>query len=178
MSDRISSRHHRAEYTCEWATEHLTDFARSKDHVLLITGKEHSGKSVLAGWIADRMRNTKGRLAHEVVSFSIDAALKDQMTPLAVLQGLVLQVFDTNVGDLSLFRAIVSAQRASKAGRPTSEVEDALWGALDAGFRESGKLMIVVDGIDQFGESTSLQFLERLQTICSKHEPIKAVALS
>jgi hypothetical protein len=178
MSDRISSRHHRVEFTCEWATERLTDFARGKDDVLLITGQEYSGKSVLSGWIADRMRNSKGRLAHEVITFSIDSALKDQMSPLAVLQGLLLQVFDRNIGDLSLFREIVSAQRASEAGRPTSEVEDGLWAALDTGLSHSDKLMIVVDGIDQFGEVASLQFLERLKKVCSKHEPIKAVALS
>jgi hypothetical protein len=178
MADRISSRHHRAEFTCEWATERLTDFARSRDDVLLITGKEYSGKSVLAGWIADRMRNTRGRLAHEIISFSIDAGIRDQMTPLAVLRGLVLQVFDRNIGDLSLFKAIVSAQRSSEAGRPLSEVEDALWAALDSGVSQSGKLMIVVDGIDQFGEVLSLQFLERLQKICSKHEQTKAIALT
>lgn len=178
MLDRISSRHHRAEFTCEWATERLTDFARHKDHVLLITGKEYSGKSVLSGRIADRMRNAKGRLAHEVISFSIDSALKDQTSPLAVLQGLLLQVFDRKVGDLSLFKAIISAQRLSTAGRPTSEVENALWAALDTGLSESGKLMLVVDGIDQFGEVASVEFLERLQKICSKHEQIKAVVLS
>ena len=177
MSDRISSRYYRAEFTCEWAAERLIDFARSRDDVLLITGKEYSGKSVLAGWIADRMRNTRGRLAHEIISFSIDAGIRDQMSPLAVLQGLVLQVFDRNIGDLSLFRAILSAQSASEAGRPPAEVEDALWAALDKGLSESGKLMILVDGIDQFGEIVSLQFLERLQKICSSHQPIKAVAL-
>lgn len=178
MSDRISSRHHRAEFTCEWAAERLTDFARSRDNILLITGKEYSGKSVLSGWIVDRMRNTKGRLAHEVISFSVDSALKDQMSPLAVLHGLLLQVFDKNVGDLPLYKAIVSSQRASAAGRSTSEVEDALWAALDTGLSKSGKLMVVVDGIDQLGEVASLKFLERLEKICSTHEPIKAIALS
>ena len=178
MSDRISSRHHRAEFTCEWAAERLTDFARSRDNVLLITGKEYSGKSVLAGWIADRIRNTKGRLAHEIVSFSIDSGIKDHTSPLAVLQGLVLQIFDKDVGNLSLFKAIVSAQGTSTAGRPASEVEDAFWAALDTGLSKSGKLMIVVDGIDQFGENASIQFLERLQKICSTHESVKAVVLS
>jgi hypothetical protein len=57
-------------------------------------------------------------------------------------------------------------------------VEDGLWAALDTGLSHSDKLMIVVDGIDQFGEVASLQFLERLKKVCSKHEPIKAVALS
>ena len=85
------------------------------------------------------------------------------MSPLAVLQGLLLQVFDKNIGELALYKAIVSSQRASAAGRSTSEVEDALWAALDIALSNSGKLMVVVDGMDQFGEVESHKFLEHLE---------------
>ena len=51
-SGRISSRHNRAELTCEWASKRLSDLARGKNGLTLLTGKEYCGKSVLAGWIA------------------------------------------------------------------------------------------------------------------------------
>ena len=41
ISGRVSSRHQRAEYTCEWATKQLNDFARSHDGFLVITGKQY-----------------------------------------------------------------------------------------------------------------------------------------
>lgn len=178
MSDRISSRHRRAEYTCEWASKRLTDFARSKDDVLLVTGKECSGKSVLAGWLVDRMRNTKGRLAHEVISLSIDAALKEHISSLAVAKALVLQVFDRDVGDTSLYKRVNDAVELSTAGRPSTEVEDALWSALETALSKSGQVMLIVDGIDTLGETTSIQCLERIQRLSSNHPSVKSIVLS
>jgi hypothetical protein len=176
MSDRISSRHHRAEYTCEWAGKRLADFARSKDDAILVTGKEYCGKSVLAGWFVDRMRNTKGRLAHDVVFFSVDTALKEQMTSVAVVKSLVLQVFEKNAGNTALYKTIMSAVAMSDAGRPVHDVEDALWSALDVAMAQSQPTMFIVDGIDSVGQDSDI--LERIQRLASTNTAVKAIALS
>lgn len=176
MSDRISSRHQRAEYTCEWAGKRFADFARSKDDAMLVTGKEYSGKSVLAGWFVDRMRATKGRLAHDVVFFSVDTALKEQMTSLAVVKALVLQVFDKDVGNIAFYKAIMSAVAVSDAGRPVHDVENALWAALDVAMAKSQPTMFIVDGIDSVGQDSDI--LERIQRLASSNESVKAIALS
>jgi hypothetical protein len=166
LHDRISSRHYRAEYTCEWATKRLADFVRSKDDVLLVTGKEYSGKSVLAGWLVDHIRNTKGRHGHESISFSIDTTLKEQLSSLALVMALVLQVFDKDLGDSALYEAVKSAMKLSTAGRSASEVEEALWSALDVAMTYSGPIILVIDGLDSLGESMSA-VLERIQKLSS-----------
>lgn len=166
LSGRISSRHHRAEYTCEWASKRLMEFIRSKDDVLLVTGKEYSGKSVLAGWLVDHIRNTKGRHGNEVISFSIDTTMKEQMSSLAMVKALVLQVFDEVLGDTALYEALKNAMRLSTDGRSAAEIEEALWSALDVATTSSRPMILVVDGLNYLGESSS-GVLERIQLLSS-----------
>ena len=70
-SDRMGTRGVRDEYTCEWFQTHLLDFVRSKDHVLAIDGKPGSGKSVLAGWILERLQRPLGRKSYNTITYII-----------------------------------------------------------------------------------------------------------
>lgn len=142
------------------------EFIRSKDDVLLVTGKEYSGKSVLAGWLVDHIRNTKGRHGNEVISFSIDTTMKEQMSSLAMVKALVLQVFDEVLGDTALYEALKNAMRLSTDGRSAAEIEEALWSALDVATTSSRPMILVVDGLNYLGESSS-GVLERIQLLSS-----------
>ena len=96
-----------------------------------------------------------------------------------------MQLLEKNVGDTSLFKALVKVYDLSRTKNvPISKIEDALWKALDVGFDQfdgSGKdhLMIVIDGVDAVKSSEGIQtFLHQLGLFTSKHSGLQAVTLS
>ena len=60
-TDTMNSRGAREEYTCEWFQSYLVDFSRSSDDMFLITGDSGSGKSILSGWIVERLEGALGK---------------------------------------------------------------------------------------------------------------------
>lgn len=71
LGNRKSANSRRDEYTCEWFQRPLLDFSRSSDHVLNITGPSGSGKSVLSGWIVERLQRPLGKKTHETLYLTI-----------------------------------------------------------------------------------------------------------
>lgn len=61
----------REEYTCEWFQSHLLAFTRSKNSTLIINGPPGCGKSVLAGWVVERLQRPLGRKSYMTLSCSI-----------------------------------------------------------------------------------------------------------
>ncbi|KAK5100290.1 hypothetical protein LTR70_001723 [Exophiala xenobiotica] len=178
MSGRISSRHRRAEFTCEWATKRVNDFARGKNSLLVLSGKEYSGKSVLAGWIAERISNTRGRLGHDVIFFDVDPALKEQVHPVSIAKGVALQAFDRLVGDEQFYRALCSVIHADTEGKRPHELAELLWVALDKALSKLDKTMLIVDGCEVLGEDEQYSLLNRLAGLTSKHTNLKTIAVS
>jgi hypothetical protein len=60
-----------AEFTCMWFQKTLTKFINGNDRFFLITGQTGSGKSVLAGSIAERLQRPVGRKSYDTVFCSI-----------------------------------------------------------------------------------------------------------
>ena len=72
LSDRLAAKSHRAEYSCEWFQRHLLDFSRSHDKdILEITAPAGCGKSVLSGWIVDRLQRPLGKKQYQTLSYNI-----------------------------------------------------------------------------------------------------------
>ena len=71
LNDRLTARSRRNEYTCEWFQRQLLDFSRSNDDVLAVVGPTGCGKSVLAGWIVERLQRPLGRKTYETLSYTI-----------------------------------------------------------------------------------------------------------
>jgi Cdc6-like AAA superfamily ATPase len=71
LRNRREALKHRAEYTCEWFQRHLLDFSRGKKNVLLVTGPEGCGKSVLSGWIVERLQRPLAKKNFVTLSYSI-----------------------------------------------------------------------------------------------------------
>jgi hypothetical protein len=65
-------------------------------------------------------------------------------------------------------------------GAPITQVEDALWKALEGGLRADRYQTIVIDGIDQLkgGEADGMRLLDRLHSIVSKHGKTKCIIFS
>ncbi|KAL8811713.1 MAG: hypothetical protein Q9200_001576 [Gallowayella weberi] len=61
----------REEFTCEWFQSHLLAFTRSQDKVLSLQGSAGCGKSVLAGWIVERLQRPLGRKVYDTISCTI-----------------------------------------------------------------------------------------------------------
>lgn len=61
----------REEYTCEWFQSHILAFTRSKKDALAINGPIGCGKSVLAGWLVERLQRPLGRKSYMTLFCSI-----------------------------------------------------------------------------------------------------------
>ena len=74
LDDRLAARAQRDEYTCEWFQRHLLDFSRSKDKTILsVVGPAGCGKTVLSGWIIERLQRSLGKKSHETLAFTFGA---------------------------------------------------------------------------------------------------------
>jgi ABC-type lipoprotein export system ATPase subunit len=59
----------------------LLDFSRSTEDVLAITGPSGSGKSILAGWIVERLQKPLDKKMYETLSSTI--GMLEELKPLA-----------------------------------------------------------------------------------------------
>ena len=66
----------RADFTCEWFDRHLADFTRSGKELLLVTGKQSTGKTVLSEFCVERLQSITGRRASEVLTYTIGEILR------------------------------------------------------------------------------------------------------
>lgn len=110
----------------------------------------------------------------------IDTDLKTELTTTSVVKGLLLQVLQLSVGDNALYKALTHAYELSIHGKPSPEVENALWQAFELGLRSDRNHTIVLDGLDRLkgGEGDMLAILERVQKIATKNSKTKCVAFS
>ncbi|CZR69374.1 uncharacterized protein PAC_19274 [Phialocephala subalpina] len=180
LTMRRNVRKTRADFTCEWFDRHLADFMRGGKEIMIVSGKPRSGKTFLAGWTVERLQTLSGRRASEVVSHIIDPDLKTELTTMSVVKGLLLQMLQLNVGDSDLYKSLAHAYELSKKGGTTSQIENALWTALQAGLASGRNHSIVIDGIDQLknGESDVTKLLGQLDSIVAKQSKTKVILFS
>ncbi|KAH0563240.1 hypothetical protein GP486_002195 [Trichoglossum hirsutum] len=199
LNDRLGTRTARHELTCEWFASSLSDFQQGKEDVLLVTGKSGSGKSVLTGWILERLKRTPGRSKpQEAISFtigqythpspqsahtelSIDGSLRSQRSSLSVVKGLLLQLLEKNAGDLVLYKIVSAVYERTERQNVTEDLEPAIWNALNSALKSNRRnLMIVIDGLDQLsgGDTEALRLCERLHSIAKAHDGVKCILIS
>lgn len=96
------------------------------------------------------------------------------------MKGLLLQILQLSVGDNEFYKSLARAYELSVKGGTSSQVEGALWKALQRGLRSDRKQTIVIDGIDLLngGEADTLGLLEQLNSIVSKNSMTKCVVFS
>ena len=71
LKDDESAHSRREEFTCEWFQSHLLSFSRSKHDTLAIHGPVGCGKSVLSGWIVERLQRPVGKKAYVTISCTL-----------------------------------------------------------------------------------------------------------
>ncbi|KAI9641201.1 hypothetical protein NHQ30_010001 [Ciborinia camelliae] len=170
----------RADFTCEWFDRPLGEFLRNGKNLFMVTGSAGSGKSVLSEWVVERLQAFKGRRTTEVIRYTIDGALKTELSTLSVVKGLLLQMLQLSAGDKALYKELFHAYELHIQGNSNTKVEDSLWAALGQSFRTDRGQTIVIDGFDQVygGESNGFVLLERLRTIVTKHQNTKCIVFS
>lgn len=92
----------------------------------------------------------------------------------------MLQSLEHNVGNISLYKLLTSALEISAGGQNESDIEEALWKALDEALKTDENSMLILDGLDQItgSEATRTQFLERLHNTCVRQSTIKCIVLT
>ncbi|KAL9029307.1 MAG: hypothetical protein Q9196_002433 [Gyalolechia fulgens] len=172
----------RAEFTCEWFQSHLLAFTRSQNDILAIHGPAGCGKSVLAGWIVERLQRPLGKKTHDTLSCTIEPDMTEEATSLAVVKRLLLQLLEKNVGDKNLYHGLVEA-RQHATSKDVESLEKSLWKCIDTGldqYHGTECLMIVVDGWDELegGQQHITRTVDQLASIASKHGNVQAILSS
>lgn len=181
ISNRLSSGVHRAEFTCEWFSSHVTNFTRNRNKVFLITGGPSSGKTVLSRWIVEKLQGSMDQDPYDVISYFVDTNAKYTTSPLSLIKSLLLQILDRKVGHQQLVLKIQDVMEMSAKGRTALDIEQALWEALDLALTNE-KIIILIDGLDQIsgariGNPAILDTLHKI-TSASNRTHVKAIVLS
>lgn len=114
----------------------------------------------------------------------IEADIPGKTGSISIAKNLILQLLESNVGNVALFNALVKVHEMSLDSREASQLENALWIALDTGLgsivAKSENIMIVVDGLDEVhgAESTAVGIRDHLANISSKHSTVQTIILS
>ncbi|KAL8786241.1 MAG: hypothetical protein Q9195_008297 [Heterodermia aff. obscurata] len=153
--------------SCEWFQKHLTNFLRSKDQALEVTGKPGCGKTSLFLWSVDFLKRRVLGRTYTTIAFSIDPAVEIENASIQVVQRLLLQILDQGVGNLELMRRLSTAYDDVSAAKDSHEAELTLWQAFKGavqGFGVSTNLVIIVDGLDAVagGEPKAVEVLDYL----------------
>ncbi|KAL8834428.1 MAG: hypothetical protein Q9170_003750 [Blastenia crenularia] len=170
----------RAEFTCEWFQSHLLAFTRSQDDILALEAPAGCGKSVLTGWILERLQRPLGKKTYDTLSCTIEPDVLGEATSLAVAKRLLLQLLDQNVGDKSLYRDLVETQQHATS-KNKDALEKSMWKCIDTGledqYRGTQYLMIVVDGLDELegGQQHITKTVNHLASLAAKHSNVQAI---
>ena len=108
-----------------------------------------------------------------------DPVMASRRTSLSVIKGLLLQLLDGSVGDISLFGALCKAFEQSDEMLP-SECEASLWSLLKEQLvSQTVPVLMIIDGLDQLdGDSTSIDRVRgRLCDIAKQRSDLRCIIL-
>ncbi|KAK4454286.1 hypothetical protein QBC34DRAFT_317381 [Podospora aff. communis PSN243] len=181
--DQVAESMKRAEDTCEWVKSPLIEFFRGSDKALTITGDSGTGKTVLAGWIKERLQRPLDHTQFSALLYAFPYDSPGQCTPLEFLKGILFQLLEKSVGDVSLYEKLSTAFESYGQHHSQSKLEASLWVALESGLRtlndRGANLVIIVDGFHEVsGGKTPLEFHKALRACISKFRTIRMITLS
>ncbi|KAK4200337.1 hypothetical protein QBC40DRAFT_348659 [Triangularia verruculosa] len=181
--DQVSENVKRAEDTCEWVRTPLVNFLRGKEKALTITGDPGSGKTVLAGWMKERLQRPLDHTQYTTLTYSFPYDYPVRCTVLAFLKSILFQLLEKNVGNVGLYERLTSAFESYDQHHSTSKLEVSLWAALESGLRSLNdrrtNVAIIIDGFqDVTGGTTPLDLHRRLRDCVSKFRNVRMITLS
>ncbi|KAK0672772.1 hypothetical protein QBC41DRAFT_343650 [Cercophora samala] len=181
--DQVSENVKRAEDTCEWVRTPLVNFLRGKEKALTITGEAGSGKTVLAGWMKERLQRPLDHTQYTTLTYSFPYDYTARCTTLAFLKSILFQLLEKNVGNVGLYERLTSAFESYDQHHSTSKLEASLWAALESGLRSLDdrrtNVAIIIDGFqDVTGGVSPLEFHGKLRACVAKYKNVRIITLS
>ncbi|KAK3331850.1 hypothetical protein B0T19DRAFT_367021 [Cercophora scortea] len=181
--DQVAESLGRAEDTCEWLRSPLVEFFRSNDKALTITGDSGTGKTILAGWIKERLQSPLDHVQYSTLMYTFPYDSPSQCTPLSFLKSVLFQLLEKNVGDINLYEKLVGAFESFGKHHSPAKLETSLWAALESGLRtlddRRANSVIIVDGLHEVtGDQSPLDFHKRLRECASKFNTVRIITLS
>jgi len=181
--DQVSETVKRTEGSCEWFKSPLVEFFRGDEKALTITGEAGSGKTVLAGWIKERLQRPLDHRQYVTLTYSFPYDYPARCTVLAFLKSILYQLLERNVGDAALFRKLASAFEGYDKHHTASKLEVSLWEALESGLRSfddrQTDLAIIVDGLAEVSDSqTPPELHKKLRDLATKFKSVRVITLS
>ena len=120
------------QFTCAWFQSHLNTFIRSQNDILMVEGKTGTGKTVLANWTVDRLQRPIARTRTPVytLTFAFNPSITDQASVGAMLKTLLLQLLESAIGNIGVYKVIKDLHHAWEAHSSSEDNEGLLWDAL------------------------------------------------
>ncbi|KAM7185889.1 hypothetical protein V8F33_012155 [Rhypophila sp. PSN 637] len=182
--DQVHESLKRAEDTCEWLKPSLTEFFRSNDKALTITGDSGCGKTVLAGWVKERLQRPLDHVQYSTLTYNFPYDAPAKCTVLAFLKSILFQLLEKNVGDVELYGKLVDSLDAYDKHHTLAKLEASLWVALESGLKTLNdrhvNLALIVDGFHELRDEkmTPLEFHKTLRQRISGFQHIRMITLS
>ncbi|KAK0745016.1 hypothetical protein B0T21DRAFT_448085 [Apiosordaria backusii] len=181
--DQVSENVKRAEDTCEWVRTPLVNFLRGKEKALTITGDAGSGKTIVAGWIKERLQRPLDHTQYATLTYSFPYDYPARCTVLAFLKSLLFQLLEKNVGNVGFYERLTSAFESYDQHHSTPKLEASLWAALESGLRplddRRTNVAIIVDGFQDVACGISpLDFHKKLRDCIAKFRNVRIITLS
>ncbi|KAE8154646.1 hypothetical protein BDV25DRAFT_135813 [Aspergillus avenaceus] len=169
-----------AELTCEWFSNRFYQIKSSDSRLFAVTGDVGSGKTVLSQWIVDQLQASIDPEDYGVVSFRLYDDISATTGPIGVAKGLLLEALSRQAKDGNLLRALEESMRLHRTGASSKAVEDSLWQALNIAVTDAGKVIIIIDGVDNLNGDPEVipRLFEHLQSLVSNAPTIKVIVLS
>ncbi|KAB8270434.1 hypothetical protein BDV30DRAFT_250591 [Aspergillus minisclerotigenes] len=169
-----------AEYTCEWFANRLSQIRSSESQLFTVTGDTGTGKTVLSEWIIQQLQTSTDPQDYDVVTFRVYDDISATTGPIGLAKGLLLEILGRQAKDGDLLRALEHSMSLHSSGASSKSVEDSLWRAINIAVKETGKMMVIVDGVDSLNGDPEVipRLFHHLQTLVSQSPSIKVIALS
>ena len=113
----------------------------------------------------------------------IDVSMPTESSSIRILQRLLLQLLDQNVGNMDLYTSLVIAYQQMSSPVDLAEQERVGWQAFETTMSiaaNSKNMMVLVDGLESIagGEIVALEFVGHLSDVAARIPNVTVVVLS
>lgn len=172
-----------SEITGSWFQDTLVDFIKGSNECLLLKGAPGAGKTTLAAALTERLQRPVARQNLSTVFVTI-GAIPAQATSIHVVKSILYQLLNSRIGNLGLYRALVTAYNDAHITADVEAYETSLWSALVEILQRpmdgANNTVLVIDGLEELqgGETAGQQLLERLTRSVGRGKRTKLIAFS
>ena len=160
----ISAKGSRVDGTCEWITENTLyrSWLESRSQLMWLSGGPGKGKTMLSIYLAEHLESTSKDAL--VLQYFCDDKDERRNTTIALLRGLLFQLFRLRPELMTYILPIFKEQKQSIFGKPSFET---LWRIFENILHDTslGSVYCVLDGLDECDRISLKAFLKRVTAL-------------